>query len=81
MVKSYLDKRFQTVKFIDQMFTKRQVIHGVPQGSKLGSLLFILYINDLPGVIKYCKIHMFADDDDQGNDLQDDINKVNEEFL
>ena len=35
---------------------------GVSQGSALGSLLFLLYINELNQAIKFCKVHHFLDD-------------------
>ena len=41
---------------------KREVTCGIPQGSCLGPLLFILYLNDFERCLKYSKANIYADD-------------------
>ena len=61
-LKSYLSnrKQFVSINVYDSGFAEKNC--GVPQGSVLGHLLFLLYIDDLNQAIKFCKVHHFADD-------------------
>ena len=60
--KSFLSHRLQRVVINGQYSSWLPVQSGVPQGSILGPLLFILYVNDIYSVIHYSKHGMFADD-------------------
>ena len=60
--KSYLTNRKQMCK-VNQTTSKcRTISCGVPQGSNLGPILFLLYVNDLPNCLKSTSASMFADD-------------------
>ena len=59
---SYLSDRKQYVSFNGQSSDLQLIKCGVPQGSVLGPLLFLLYINDLPNISNKLKFYLFADD-------------------
>ena len=60
--KSYLSGRVQATKVNGQVSDERVMSCGVPQGSILGPLLFIIYINDLKCYLNECKVSLYADD-------------------
>ena len=87
-LKDYLSDRQQRVIVNGKFSEWGKIEAGVPQGSVLGPLLFLIFINDITHVIRHCKIRLFADDtclfmeiDDptvQANEINDDLDKLNE---
>lgn len=59
---SYMEGRVMKVKVQGTKSEAEELLLGVPQGSVLGPLLFMLYINDLPSYISKGHLTMFADD-------------------
>ena len=74
---SYLKKRKQFVSIQNNMSSIKGILTGVPQGSVLGPLLFLIYINDLHKSIRFSKTYHFADDTSitQSNPLLDRLSK------
>ena len=60
-IKDFLDNRTQSVILNGSNLDSIPVPSGVPQGSVLGPMLFLAYINDLPDQVK-SRVRLFADD-------------------
>ena len=61
-MESYLSDRRQRVLANDHLSPFQSIKQGVPQGSVLGPLFYIIYANDLEKYLKCCKIALYADD-------------------
>jgi hypothetical protein len=86
-LKSFLTDRFQRVIIDDVTSSWKNVKSGVPQGSVLGPLLFIIYVNDITDHISIDSAKLYADDvkllkcmlsQDECAVLQNDLNCVSE---
>jgi exonuclease III len=61
-LKSYLENREQFVSVNGKDSCTKPIRYGVPQGSILGPLLFVIYINDIPEIYKFAEFILYADD-------------------
>ena len=90
-IKNFLAGRHQQVLVDNHLSRKEEVLSGVPQGTVLGPLLFLIYINDLEEATKNSILRIFADDsklvkeikeksdhDELQKDLESAINWANE---
>ena len=89
-INSYLSNRKQFVVIDNNRSENLDILCGVPQGSVLGPLLFILYINDIVKVSEKLKLVLFADDtnvfcsgkniDEMLKELQDEMERIKRWF-
>ena len=82
-VASYINNRKQYVSFLSEHSSYADVVCDVPQGSILGPLLFILYINDICNISNYFTFTLFVDDTtivSEHNDIDILFNQANIEL-
>ena len=62
LIRSYLTGRSQFCEYQETESTSAPICYGVPQGSVLGPLIFLLYINDITNCSEHAEFVLFADD-------------------
>ena len=62
VLKDYLENRMQHMTANDHVSDERNINCGIPQGSTVCLLMYIIYVNDIISSIKKCKYYMYADD-------------------
>ena len=77
---SYLNNRAQQCLVNGQLSNPKTITCGVPQGSILGPLLFLLYINDMPDSLSHSTPSLYPDDTEicaSSYDYDDLVDKIN----
>ncbi len=82
--RSYLSNRKQYCWVNDHLSHPQEMVCGIPQGSILGPLLFLIYVNDLPNCLKHTRCNMFADDtqiNTSSNNIDSIANILSEDLI
>ena len=85
-IKSFLRGRTQCVNVDGEKSGWRNVLSGIPQGSVIGPILFVMFINDMPDEVRFNMCKLFADDcklygvvdKSEANTMQLDLEKLQE---
>ena len=81
-ISEFLCGRTQYVRVQNEASSSQNVVSGIPQGTVLGPLMFLLYVNDMGDVLKHSDLVLYADDskifksvvnDNDFNDMTSDI--------